>query len=192
MHYYDYEEEAMLAGVEPQLAQVIETPPGETPITAGPPPAQWQEYGIDPKDLIAVMKGESTGSGWPAEVNVEPAAWVSLDPPRYQIQGGDTWSGLAATYLGAHERWRDLWDEQPQSYRWSHSPDKLGIGEVVNMSAEARDNFVAWMKRGKPGVPPGKIPPTIPGTTKEKLKKALPLIAAGTVAAVVIAAVAKG
>jgi nucleoid-associated protein YgaU len=184
MHYYDIEEEVMLAGVDAQLGVALVLPPGETLPVEQPPNGHggvWTE----------IKPGESTGSGWPADVAVVPGAWVSLDPPRYQIQGGDTWSGLAGTYLGAKTRWKDLWDAQDQAWRWGNDPDVLGVGWVVDMTPEARDNFVSWMQLGKPTeVVPGKLPPEIPKTTEAKIKSALPYVAAGVVAAVVIAAIA--
>jgi hypothetical protein len=95
--------------------------------------------------------------GWvaPGAVPVRPDRWdLTTDPATYRIAGGDTLVGLAATYLRAGERWKELWNMQDQAYRWSHSPDKLAIGEVWPMPEEAVENLKAYLK-GKP-VPGGK------------------------------------
>ena len=111
-----------------------------------------------------IPEGGPTPSGWPAAVAVVPTAWnTTATPALYTLQPGDSLSGLASTYLGAAARWREIWDMQPQQYRWTHSPDVVYAGEVFRMPDEARDNFLSWKRRGaEPGELPGDQPAPAP------------------------------
>jgi LysM repeat protein len=183
---YELDEIFYSIGVDPQLGQTLKLPPGESdPVS---------DALVDAAALVAagaigyaadqvVPAGTMTPSGWPAAVPVVATAWdTSRTPARYTVQGGDTLSGLAATYLGDPARWRDIWNEQPQQYRWTHSPDVLAQGQVLNMPAEALANFLKW-KRG--GSDPGELPGDQPAPSK--LRKAAPWIVGGALAAVVVA-----
>lgn len=128
-----------------------------------------------------IPSGEPMGSGWPAAVPVRPSNWdLSTTPAAYMIAAGDTFAGLAATYLGAASRWQDIWDEQPQEYRWSRSADDIFPGEVIAMPEEARINFLK-LKRGQPIPGDQPAPGVLPGEPKKKSK--MPWLLAGGAAA---------
>lgn len=173
----DYDQIIMAAthhGIDPALGQALETPPPteETP----PPTGGWfQDYLAQAKQGWADW-WEQTGKGavgWPAPVPVRPERWIETPSGalwQYRVALGDTYSGLAGTYLGSPSRWKEIWDVQPDTYRWTHSPDVLGVDEVINMPDEARDNLLNWIKQGKPGtIKPGDLPPETIGQKGRRL-----------------------
>lgn len=190
MHGYELDEIFYSQGLDPQLGQAMQLPAGE-----GDDFAAWAAQqlaagvvsGAIGEAAASIPAGATTPSGWPAAVPVVPSAWnTNVVPATYVVQSGDTFSGLAATYLGDPARWRDIWDEQPQQYRWSHSPDVLAGGELINMPAEAAQNFLKWKRRGAtPGELPGDQP--APQPLADKAKKALPWIIGGALVAGVVA-----
>jgi len=133
------------------------------------------------------------GFTWPAAVPIRPANW-NLDRQDYQLAPGDTLSGLAATYLGTPQRWREIWDVQPQSFRWSRKPDQLYAGEWILMPDDAVATLLAALgvepKKGTPAKPPPGGYPVQPGqpgaspaaaATSAGKNSALPWIAAGAI-----------
>ncbi len=97
-------------------------------------------------------------TGWPAAVPARPENWkFDVKPAEYVIASGDTLAGLAWTYLGSPNRWQELWDMQPQVYRWNHSPNDLKPGQLWPMPEEAAKR-AAKIKPGAPGQP-GTLPP---------------------------------
>lgn len=139
---------------------------------------------------------ETPGSGWPAAVPIRPANWdVTTDPDSYMVAWGDTLAGLAATYLGTPMRWREIWDQQPDAYRFSHSPDDLMPGQWLFMPPDASATLRAALGQPpEPGdrpapAPPGGYPtpvgPSAPpgqapgGTTTTTKKKIWPWVAGG-------------
>lgn len=136
--------------------------------------------------------------GWPAAVPIRPDRWDE-DTRSYRIDWGDTLSGLAATYLGDHARWREIWNEQDTAWRMSRDPDELGVGEWIRMPLDAYATLLAATGRGgdiPPGAKPAQPPPGgyKPVGPQEKKKKAIwPWIAGiggGGVLAAIVAAVA--
>jgi cytochrome P450 len=102
---------------------------------------------------------------------------------RYELAFGDTLSGLAGTYLGGAHRWKEIWDVQPDQFRWTRDPDKLMAGEVLNMPDEAKDNLLNWIKQGKPAtIKPGELPPE---TIAQKGKRYAPYIAGAAAVGVI-------
>lgn len=174
-------------GIDPQLGAIEETPPVD--LTTAPP------SGATPLDVLlwfksiwgddATVEAPAAFSGWPAAVTVRPGNWdMTTQPAKYQIAGGDTLAGLAATYLGDPARWKEIWDLQPQDFRWSHDPDKIYPGQWFLMPDEARDNLLNWIKQGKPtNTKPGELPPETLAQKGRRL--ALPIAIGATVCAVV-------
>jgi nucleoid-associated protein YgaU len=74
--------------------------------------------------------------GNPGPSDFRPGNW-NFETCTYTIASGDTLTGLARTYLGAPERWREIWDMQPQEWRFSHSPD--GICTPEKRAAGCKD-----------------------------------------------------
>lgn len=132
-------------------------------------------YGDSPHDLGVVFLSEAGGSGAdggssqpgdqgapavpalpenfhsPGAVDTAEQAWVSYNPPKYLLQWGDTFVGLAKTYLGNGARWREIFNLQPQSARFSKGTTGWIAGQdVINMPEEAARNMQAWLKAGKP------------------------------------------
>jgi hypothetical protein len=107
--------------------------------------------GIVTLPTLSVTAGQQTPSGWPAAVTVRPDNWnMDLQPATYTIAAGDTLSGLAATYLGSPARVMEIWNLQPQQFRFTHSMDEIFPGDVFLMPDEARDNLKAWLALGQP------------------------------------------
>ncbi len=74
----------------------------------------------------------------PAPVPMRPDNWdLDSKPARYKLAWGDTLVGLAGTYLHDGSRWREIWDMQPASYHQTRTPDKIFVGDWLNMPAEA-------------------------------------------------------
>ena len=126
----------------------------------------WQKT----RDLLdPVPKGETVpGFTWPAAVTIRPSHW-DLDRQTYKLAWGDTLSGLASTYLGSPTRWREIWDIQPDQFRYTRNPDKLNVGEVLLMPDDAVATLLVALgykpKKGTPHIPT--TPPTIqPGKPK--------------------------
>jgi nucleoid-associated protein YgaU len=170
--YDDIEAAALLNGIA--LGQVGDEPfylplpwPFD-PDDPGPPPD-------DPDDP------EPTPGVTPGPVPVRPANWdLSTEPyATYTVASGDTFTGLAATYLLDGARWTEIWNVQPQAFRWGRSPDVLWPGDVLNMPAEAKQNFLK-LKKGQLPHPGGDVP-VLPGDEKGS-KSRMPWIAAGVAA----------
>lgn len=121
--------------------------------------------GGDGEELPIVIPIEDLPPGWvaPGAVPVYVDAWDTTDDPAlYTIQGGDTLVGLAATYLGDGARWKEIWNYQTADTRSRNSPDRITTTRVLQMPPEARDNFLNWIDRGKPGnKKPGEVKPTV-------------------------------
>lgn len=80
--------------------------------------------------------GATSAGGSPGAVAAVKGAW--LPDGRYVLQPGDTLFGLALTYLGSGNRWREIWAVQSDAYRSNHSPDRIFVGEVIVMTPEAQ------------------------------------------------------
>lgn len=152
---------------------------GETAATSPYPSAAAEQGSIietfDPGPTTAPAMTD----GWPASPAFRPGNW-DFNAPNYTIATGDTLSGLARLYLGAPNRWLEIW--ALQSYRWTLKPDPSsknpgrGIqqGDVLVMPFEARDMAKKLMgttpgapaSPGAPGTKPNAInglSPTAPG-----------------------------
>jgi len=124
----------------------------------------------------------------PGAVAVNGAAWNFESKPyaTYKIQSGDTLSGLAITYLGAGARWPEIWALNKSTVP---NPDKIFIGQLLNMPDEAAIKAKAWL-----AAPPGERPPNPGDMPKPKPGEkpgatVTPLwmyVAGGTAAAVVL------
>lgn len=115
----------------------------------------------------------------PGAVQVRPENWeLDAEPyALYTLAWGDTYVGLSKTYLGDGARWPEIWDLNRAT---TPDPDKIGVGQVINMPNEARDKMRAWLKRGGKGLP-GEQPEEPP--LAEKAKKAAPYLLIGLAAA---------
>jgi len=138
---------------------------------------EFQEAGKVPPKAAA----KAAASGWPPPAAYRPGNW-DFDASTYVLAFGDTLSGLAITYLGSPQRWKEIWDAQPQDFRFSHSPDKLMAGQKINMPLEARDMAKAML--ADPNANPQastigkKAPIDVPGENPNA-----PTVAGGTSAA---------
>jgi len=101
----------------------------------------------------------STFTGWPGAVPFRPDAW-DFGAGWYILQADDTFSGLAATYLGSPARWHEIW--ALQSYRYTEAPDPssvkpgrplVRIGERVVMPPEATARAKELYSTGAPRAP---------------------------------------
>ena len=186
----DIEEAAMLSGIV--LGQVGEQGGPVPLIVSGGPAAAAVAAAIE-EAAIAVAAEEvaaaiqeaadivDAGQGvTPGPVPVRPASWdLSAEPyATYTVASGDTFTGLAATYLLDGARWLEIWNVQPQAFRWGRSPDELWPGDVLAMPEEAKQNFLK-LKKGDPH--PGGDIPVLPGDEKGSKSKA-PWIIAGMAA----------
>jgi len=118
----------------------------------------------------------------PGAVKVRPENWeIDADPHAlYTLAWGDTYVGLSATYLGDGARWREIWDMNRAT---TPDPDKIYVGQVIQMPDEARDKLKRWLRGNKKDLP-GNLPdePTLP----EKAKRAAPYLLVGLAAAGVV------
>jgi hypothetical protein len=173
-----------------QLGQILQSP-GDWMPGAEAPPEPTSDYGRWTKTQGDIPPEETPGSGWPGAVPIRPSNWnMDTDPDSYQIAWGDTFAGLSATYLGTPLRWREIWNQQPDTYRYSRSPDRIMPGEWIFMPPDASATLRAALGQPpEPGdkpapAPPGGYPtpvgPTPPGMKPEpeKKKSKLPYIAA--------------
>lgn len=98
-------------------------------------------------------------TGWPGAVPFRKDAW-NFSEGWYILQRDDTFSGLAATYLGSPARWHEIWALQPYRYTKavdpsSARPDRplVQIGERVIMPEEATDRARELVSTGAPSAP---------------------------------------
>ncbi len=178
------------AGIDPGVMELgdlgeldpalIITPP-ETVITTDVPAVVFQQIKDQWGEMPETLEVPPAISGWPAAVAVRPGNWdMTTEPALYKIAYGDTLSGLSTTYLGDPARFKEIWDMQPDSYRYSHTMDDIFPGEWLRMPDEARNNLLNWLKQGKPtNIKPGDLPPE---TLKQKGKRYAPYLLAGSAA----------
>lgn len=139
-------------------------------------------------------------TGWPAAVPYRAGNW-DYAKCEYNIAQGDTMSGISTRYLGAPNRWLEIWQIQP--WRWEKAADpatsaKTGkpmpqVGDVLIMPKEACDKakemYLAGFDSapatgGAPGTKPGAkdgVSPTAPSKTADKAKKYAPYVVGGVV-----------
>lgn len=169
-HQEDIVERSLFEGIDPQMGVV--TPPiagnggeGAPFYDHGEGPLEWgQEILTDaiPESLGPDIPAGANlpASGWPAAVAVRPGNW-NVQARDYKLSWGDTLSGLAATYLGAPQRWSEIWAEQSDQFRLNNNPDKLHAGTWLRMPIAAVDTLYCAYGRNPPsgkacaGAPPG-------------------------------------
>jgi hypothetical protein len=95
----------------------------------------------------------------PGPTELHPERW-DLDACLYTVAYGDTYVGIAKTYLDpSGVRWREIWNLNRAQHP---NPDVIYPGQVIQMTDEACDNMRRWVDRGQPGVNPSQIgPPTV-------------------------------
>ena len=132
---YDYENEMLELGELPG-----EGPAPSAGIVAPACPEGSSPHPDTPWVCIPQGGGLPAGFVAPGAVPVRPDNWNADAKPfaRYRLASGDTYAGLAATYLGSNTRWREIWDLNRAKHP---SADKIFAGEVISMPNEARDNF---------------------------------------------------
>lgn len=98
-------------------------------------------------------------SGWPGAVPFRRDAW-NFSESWYILQSGDTFSGLASTYLGHPSRYLEIWQLQPYRYTKAIDPSSVKpdrplvqIGERVIMPAEALERARELVTTGAPSAP---------------------------------------
>lgn len=138
----------MLEGIDPSTDEAIVLVHGDSPhdlgVVAISGDGQWSDPGAP------APPEPPPGFLYPGAVKAASDSWVSFDPPKYRIRGGDTFIGLSTTYLGDPARWREIYDLQPLNLRYSKGTRGWHPGDVINMPAEAARNMRAWMKAGEP------------------------------------------
>lgn len=126
---------------------------GEFPTVPAPPPAQN-----------------------PSAADFRPGNW-DFEKCTYAIAFGDTFVGLAKTYLGDGTQWKVIWDAQPQEWRFTHDPnggkgpkgDKIPVqlGEKLIMPKAACDRAKKMLadpnSNPKPSTIGQKAPIEVPG-----------------------------
>jgi len=128
--------------------------------------ATWWGTGVDPDKVPPAAAAKAAASGWPPPAAYRPGNW-NFDESSYVLAFGDTLSGLAITYLGSPQRWKEIWNANPQDWRWNHNPDKLMAGEKIMMPIEARDMAIAMLSDKSSNPAPSttgkKAPIDVPG-----------------------------
>lgn len=151
---YELQELAMMNGADPLE---LSTAPGWWQWSESPESVNaW--HGELP-DIFVKVGDELPGSGWPAAVPVRPGNW-DVGTSSYKLAWGDTLAGLAATYLGSPQRWKEIWNEQSDTFRTSNNPDELTAGTWIRMPLDALATLCA--ATGACDSPPGGKPATPP------------------------------
>lgn len=119
----------------------------------------------------------------PGAVPVREANW-DLEACTYRIASGDTFVGLAATYLGDGGRWREIWEPNADQFP---DPDTIMHTGPLDMRGEACDRMKAFVKKGKPpGTKPGDL---TPDEVNRANRSKVPFIIAGVVGVAAVAAI---
>lgn len=116
---------------------------------------------MTPAERAAAIQsmGPAAATGWPSAVPFRSDAW-NYSEGWYILQQHDTFSGLAATYLGAPWRWMEIWTLQP--YRYTLAPDPssvkpdrpiVPVGSRVIMPPEAVETAKELARSGAPSAP---------------------------------------
>lgn len=167
LDFDDLQEAAMEQGIDlspedlsAELGDVFQ-PAGDWVPGGEAPPDPTSPYGTWTKTQGDIPPEETPGSGWPGAVPIRPANWnMDTDPDSYMIAWGDTYAGLSSTYLGTPMRWREIWNEQPDTYRWNRSPDRIMPGEWIFMPPDASATLRAALGHPpEPGDKPAPVPP---------------------------------
>ena len=121
-------------------------------------------FGPEPY-TFETLPGETPGeteapfSGWPGAVPFRRDAW-NFSESWYILQSGDTFSGLASTYLGHPSRYLEIWQLQPYRYTKAIDPSSVKpdrplvqVGERVIMPAEALERARELVTTGAPSAP---------------------------------------
>jgi hypothetical protein len=179
---YDIVENSLFEGVDPQLADPLMVGTGPPQLYENGEPVdypknpnldpipdgglilnQWPQEGGDEvlTQLPDIPEGtDLPASGWPAAVAIRPGNWA-VENRDYKLAWGDTLSGLAATYLGSPQRWKDIWNEQSDPFRLNNNPDALHAGTWIRMPVDAVTTLYCAYGRTPPGgaacpvAPPG-------------------------------------
>lgn len=125
--------------------------------------------------------------GWPSAPAFRPGNW---EGSIYTIAEGDTLAGLARLYMGAPQRWREIWTPNAGKYG---SPDRIPQGGKLIMPSAAVKGMKALLgdpsatrtpaSPGAPGAVPGAVDPgTAPAGSMSLGKKVA--IGAGVVVGV--------
>lgn len=132
---------------------------GETPLPMPFPEEDEEEPDLPP-------------DGWPASPPYRWGNW-NFEASTYTIAPNDTLAGLARLYLGAPQRWKEIWTPNRGQYP---NPDKVPVGAELAMPLEAKERALSAMNSGAPSAPsttgkrapvpvPGEDPnaPVVPG-----------------------------
>jgi hypothetical protein len=130
-------------------------------------------------------------SGWPGAVPFRPDAW-DFTRGVYTLQQGDTFSGLASTYLQSPARYLEIWQLQPYRYTKAIDPSSVTpsrplvrAGEPVIMPLEATERAKSLVRAGAPTAPAigGPVGGAVgaPWTAKKKM-----MVGAGVLAGVAV------
>lgn len=189
-YYRHLEESALMAGMNPEQASFrVVRGLGQVPLQAGTfiPEIELPEpeapAPVDPSEEFGTGTGTRIpDASTPGAVPIRPDRWNFETEPlaTYRLALGDTFVGLATTYLGSGSDWREIWNVQTDSFRASHKPDVIFVDEIIRMPKRATDNMLAFLELGEPqGQLPGELTPG--QKTKAKASKLLKygLIAGG-------------
>lgn len=76
----------------------------------------------------------------------------------FRWRAGDTWFAIATRYLGAGNRWQEIWSVQDAAFRARvPKPESIYVGALVRMPAEALTRAQALKE-----IPPGPLGPSVP------------------------------
>lgn len=90
----------------------------------------------------------------PGAVPVRVENWdIEAQPfATYTIASGDTFVGLAITYLGNGERWPEIWHTGGNQAKFPN-PDVITSSGPLDMPEEARERMKLFLSKGKTGTP---------------------------------------
>jgi hypothetical protein len=148
-------------------------------------------YPEPPTGAISAAGPAPAISGWPGAVPFRPDAW-DFTHGVYTLQQGDTFSGLASTYLQSPARYLEIWHLQPYRYTKAIDPSSVTpsrplvrAGEPVIMPPEATERAKSLVRSGAPTAPAigGPVGGAVgaPWTAKKKM-----MVGAGVLAGVAV------
>lgn len=138
----------MLVSVRaPQMGLALEQQP------YNPPPVALEEFPYEPtpEEIVIVPPPPTQGTigTTPGSVPVVASAWnFETHPATYEAQQGDTFTGLAKTYLPSSPpgvRWKEIWNLNRDTHP---NPDRIGVGDVLNMPDDAATNAKSAIQKG--------------------------------------------
>jgi hypothetical protein len=136
VHDYDFQLASLTLGQAGEFPGEFPSDPSSGDVIPQCAPGE----AIDFKTGRCVSGGLPPGFVAPGAVAIRPGNWDTSHKPfaLYTLAPGDTYTGLAKTYLDNGSRWREIWDLNRAQHP---NPDRIFAGQRINMPDEAKRIF---------------------------------------------------